>query len=340
MGKKKGGAKSNPPPKAPKAPKAAGKGPARKPTKSRAPGGGNAKKSRSRGGANKRSGNNRRKKKDLLKKKKKGLRGDRGNRKRHKHKQGGGHRKKKPGRTKKVKAAIAQRAYDKYLKKMYIPDESIISTFEMSNVVRERIKQNVRFDSEYPALFSQVLIAAQGVDGSRADDILVDRYVAGPFGARVIMSNAGQKDVYLNSDGVAIFNINGGVLKGSQHTETVVLPNKELRSGESVIEVGGKWVQSKEQAKSLGKWILSHQFDGGEVYSMEVFANPYIDVGDIVVIEYEEMGLTDNIHFVVVSVDTSYSEGMTSEISVRRVHPNAGKTFLQRQGIPQSPILL
>lgn len=334
--------KNNPAPKQP-APKAAPKSKpkkasVRKPTKARVASG-NAKKSRSKNGPN-RKGPSKTKKKTILRRKKKGISGGtKGNAKRNKKKQGGGKRNKNPGRTKRVKV-IAQRAYDKYLKKMYIPDESTISTFEMSNVVRERIKQNVRFDSDYPALFSQILIAAQGVDGSQADDILVDRYVAGPFGARMVISNAGQKDVYLNSDGVAIFNINGGVLKGSQHTETVVLPNKELRSGESVIEVGGKWVQSKAQAKSLGKWILAHQFDGGEVYSMEVFANPYIDVGDIVVIEHNEIGLTDNMHFVVVSVNNSYSEGMTTDISVRRVYPDAGKSFLQRQGIPQSPVLL
>lgn len=284
------------------------------------------------------------KKKRTLKKKKKGLRSKhaKGNRKHRGKRLRGeskprGKRKKRPGND---KTSIADRAYEKYLKKMYLPDESIISTYDMSNVVRERFKKTVRFENEMPALFLKVRVMAQGIDGSVANDVSVERFVPGAFSARLIVQNNGNKDVYLNKGGVALFNINGGVLEKDEHVETVSLPSKEMRTGESAIDIGGVWVQSQDQAKSLGQWIITNQADGGEVYELELFGNPYIDLNDVVVIEYGDKGLDDAMRFVVTSIKHSFNNGFSTKISVRKIWPNSGRSFVHRTGVPQNPLLL
>lgn len=330
VGKKKNGnaPKSNPPRN-------------NKPKRDNGPKGGSKKggsKKRRRGGVKKTRSNahskNRNRKKNRLRRK---------NHKDHvknKRKQGGGKRKKGQGKKKRIKDVIAQRAYDMFLKKMYVPPESTVSTYEMSNVIRERVKRTVRFDTEMPALFSRVLISAQGIDGSVADDISVDRYVAGPFGARLVVSNKGNRDVYLNKDGAAIFNINGGILAGKERTMEVTLPNKEFRTGTGSLELGGRWVQSKAQAEALGTWVLKHQFDGGEVYTLDIFGNPLIDVGDIIFIEYADYGITDYMRFIVSAITHDYSDGLSTEIVVRRIYPDAAQSAVHKMGVSQNPILL
>jgi hypothetical protein len=279
-------------------------------------------------------------------KKKRGLRshlqGETGDKKRRKkrihgkYKQGG-KRKKRAGNTKR---SIADRAYEKYLKKMYIPEDSIISTYDMSNVVRERFKKTVRFETEMPAIATKVRVSAQGIDGSSANDISIERFVPGSFSARLIVQNNGSKDVYLNRDGQALFNINGSVLQNEEHTVSVTLPSKEMRGGESAIDVGGYWVQSREQAESLGQWVLTNQGDGGEAYSMEVFGNPLLDIGDIIIIEYADKGLDDSMRFIITSLNHSFSKGFGTQVSVRKIWPPAGKSFVHKTGVPQNPILL
>lgn len=278
--------------------------------------------------------NKRRPKKDkkgLLKKHGKG----RGRRKRKRKPRG--KRNKNPGRN---KDTIADRAYEKYLKKMYLPDESVVSRYEMNNVVRERIATTVRFENEMPALWTTLLIAAQGVDGSKANDIVVERFIGGPFSARIAIQNNGTDDVYLNRDNVAIFNINGGTLIKNEHTVPVTLPSKEARGGENSIQVGGNWVQSKKQAEELGQWILTNQADGGESYSLDVFGNVFLDIGDIVIIEHAETNLTDAMRFIVTGISHSFSNGLVTSVDVRRVWPTAGRSLAQKSGIPQNPVLL
>ena len=239
-----------------------------------------------------------------------------------------------------TKRSIADRAYEKYLKKMFLPEDSVVSRFEMNNVVRERISRTVRFENEMPALWTTILIAAQGVDGSTADDIVVERFIGGPFSARMSLQNNGNKDIYLNRDGVAIFNINGGTLIKNEHTTSVTLPSKEARGGEHSVQVGGEWVQSKRQAEELGQWILSNQGDGGESYTLEVFGNIFLDVGDVVVIEHADMNITDSMRFIVTGVTNAFDDGLKTSVNVRRIWPNAGRSLSHKAGVPQNPILL
>jgi hypothetical protein len=90
----------------------------------------------------------------------------------------------------------------------------------------------------------------------------------------------------------------------------------------------------------LGQWILSNQADGGESYTMEVFGNPFLDLGDVVVIEYADMNITDSMRFIITGLDHSTDGGYSTRVNVRRIWPNAGKSFAHKVGVPQNPVLL
>lgn len=325
MGKKRG-SPPNPPKPRPPVKKTGGIGKIAK--KQRVTGGNKPKKKRISGAGNKKRTHNKpRIKKSKLRGEKKGLKKIKG-------------RANKMRKQRPTKRSIADRAYERYLKKMFLPEDSVVSRFEMNNVVRERISRTVRFENEMPALWTNILIAAQGVDGSRADDIVVERFIGGPFSARMSLQNNGNKDIYLNRDGVAIFNINGGTLIKNEHTLSVTLPSKEARGGENSVQIGGEWVQSRKQAEELGQWVLTNQGDGGEAYTIHVFGNIFVDLGDIIVIEHGDMNIVDSMRFIITSISNSFDSGLHTEINVRRVWPNAGRSFVHKTGVPQNPILL
>lgn len=251
--------------------------------------------------------------------------------KKHKKK----HKNKNRGRDKNT---IADRAYEEYLQKMNVGRGAKVSVSEMNNVVREKVDMEVRYENEMPALFSNMLISASGM-GDEYDpaSVSVENFVMSPFGASFAIQNNGGSDVYLSKDGMAIFNINGGTLIKREGKTTVVLPSKAERGGESAIEFTGNWIQSLTEAQSLGQWVLAQQGDGGEEYSLEIYGNPYLDVGDVIILEYGELNITDSLRFVIQSIAHDYQNGLKTSITVRRIYPNAAKMFTHTQGISQAP---
>jgi hypothetical protein len=78
-----------------------------------------------------------------------------------------------------------------------------------------------------------------------------------------------------------------------------------------------EWLQNLSDVESLGQWIKSNIINRGKTVTMEVFGNPLISVGDIVTINYTYQGLAGTEKFIVTSVQNSYQEGLSTNITCR-----------------------
>ncbi len=84
------------------------------------------------------------------------------------------------------------------------------------------------------------------------------------------------------------------------------------------------WIQKDWQAEKLGRWIIENQGDGAEIYTVEIFGNPMMSIGEEVDVEYAERGLLPGKQrFVIESITNTVSSGHKTSIRIRRIFPKA-----------------
>lgn len=105
-----------------------------------------------------------------------------------------------------------------------------------------------------------------------------------------------------------------------EDTETVTNDLSILRHGIIAQDLDASWIFSKEDAKTLGKWITDHWADSMDVILLDTFCSTFIQIGDKVNIYYPNANIAEEWIFVVTNKATVFgANGLTTSVTVRRV---------------------
>lgn len=210
---------------------------------------------------------------------------------------------------------------------------------EFGTIMREMSHFKVKYDKAYPALYSQILPTFSKIKG-----YVVSGYTPDAYGAEFLVFNASDSTLVLDDDSQNYLRISGITFTGESNNELtvdsyfserakasdpvyanndIISPTKEdayyndikrSRSmyGRKEFNISTPFIQSEDSAKELLGWISSKVMRTKKSVGIKIFANPMIQLGDIVSIDYQSKDGIDQIkpqesRFVVYNI--SYSRG-------------------------------
>lgn len=193
---------------------------------------------------------------------------------------------------------------------------------EFGAAVHEVREMDVKFDK--PVMHSRLYM-------SNDSQAICAEYIPSAFGAKFLIANTHRANAILNGTDNVTFGPDNGVEQKTLiygRTINVAEESKKIevqddaairRRGEVQLEVDSPWIQTEGSAKALGDWIKLHWAGGMDEVTVECFANPLIQLGDVVAIEYPPANMTAATHkYFVVSVVNNYNEGMETTLTLRR----------------------
>lgn len=190
-----------------------------------------------------------------------------------------------------------------------IPENAID---EFGTTVREIQHVKLKFDDRpvMPIRFST---------GANEYATIVAQKLTNYEGECFVLNNA-SSPIPLQDNTTASFYVIGNSINNSGQLENIIeTTSKEYIKKEPFI-FESKWIQSNEDADTLGNWIKDNAINKGSVIDMTVFGNPILAVGDIISITYPYQGYADGntSKFIVNSISQSYAEGgLSTSISCR-----------------------
>ena len=136
------------------------------------------------------------------------------------------------------------------------------------------------------------------------------------FAAESYVLNTSSASIPLQSSNGASFYLFGNTLSPSGQVE--YLTNKsDLYEPEEPMVFTSKWIQNKNDAKSIGDWIKSKFINRGQIISLTTFGNPLLSVGDIITIKYDYEGLDGTAKFIITTVTQNFAEGLETTLICR-----------------------
>ncbi len=183
---------------------------------------------------------------------------------------------------------------------------------------------------EYDVAFEQFPVGNSYLFLSNTSQAANTEYYSSSYGAKFTVANAYRRNAVLNGEDTLSFGVDNpieqkmfifGRVLFQEDPQVVRVRNESARRrrGVSEIDIQSKWIQTSESATQLGEWI-TEQWGGGQAESaMEIFGNPLIQIGDVVTINYPLKHLSENSKFAVVGKQTSFDEGYTTSLTVRKM---------------------
>jgi hypothetical protein len=182
---------------------------------------------------------------------------------------------------------------------------------EFGTIARELRKVDIKYNSRpafpiYPSVGVNSFIS---IIGSKL----------GSFGAEVYLLNNAGTYVPLDDSGMSSFSIIGNYISESgQYDYTDTLSNEYDNPEPATFD--SKWIQSEPDAKSMSDWIKKQWSKQQIVLEMQIFGNPLISVGDVIVVKYPSNDLDGTQKFIVTNVTNSYNEGLETSITCRSIY--------------------
>ena len=179
---------------------------------------------------------------------------------------------------------------------------------EFGSIFRECAYFNVRYDKAYPALYSKISPTFNDNQG-----YVVSGYNATAYNAEFLIFNV--TDFALNLDNTTgnYLRIQGiSFTQQSQHDLTVDeyftknsnfnnyndfnknyinLQNSRNLYGNNEFTIQGEYIQSKGTAEGIMDWIINKIMKPKKSVGLKIFANPILQLGDIVTINYAQDGV-------------------------------------------------
>jgi hypothetical protein len=211
---------------------------------------------------------------------------------------------------------------------------------EFGTIMREAASFNFRYDLAYPALYAELSKTFNKLKG-----YAVSGFRARSYGAEFLIFNT--TDTTLNLDetsqnflrvqGIAFtsqstnnFSVDDYFLKNSNlsdpqfdSTGLITAVNKVAKNYEDIkasrmlygrrdFSLDVPYVQSSDAAENLMSWLVTKITKPRKAIGLKIFANPMIQLGDIVKIDYTENGINkagnDGDRFVVYNIEYSKSK--------------------------------
>jgi hypothetical protein len=201
--------------------------------------------------------------------------------------------------------------------------------------MREAAYFNVKYDKAYPALYAVISPTFNKIKG-----YTVSGFYAGAYGAEFLIFNATDTFLfldetvgnYLRIQGITFtqdsrydLTVDGYFEKTTNFANpqikedmTILSPvtekqlyndikNSRITYGKNQFSLDSIYIQSSDAANNLMKWLISKIMKPRKSVGVSIFANPAIQLGDIVSIDYsdssDEIAFEPDKRFVVYSID-------------------------------------
>jgi hypothetical protein len=87
------------------------------------------------------------------------------------------------------------------------------------------------------------------------------------------------------------------------------------RRGTIEVEYDSPWIQNESEANRFGDWLTTHWTRGDSTLDAEIFGNPLLELCDVVQVTYNNI----NDKYYVVGIENSFDQGLTTNVTLRRV---------------------
>jgi hypothetical protein len=206
---------------------------------------------------------------------------------------------------------------------------------EFGSIFREMAYFNVRYDKAYPALYAAISPTFNKIRG-----YTVSGFFAGAYGAEFLIFNATDTFLFLDETVGNYLRIQGITFTQDSRYELTVdeyfektsnFANPQIKEDLTILSPGTQkelyndikasritygrnqflldsiYIQSADAANNLMKWLISKIMKPRKSVGVSIFANPTIQLGDIVSIDYsdssDEVAFEPEKRFVVYSID-------------------------------------
>ena len=187
---------------------------------------------------------------------------------------------------------------------------------EFGTIMRECSYFNIKYDRAYPALYAQLSPTFNRIKGYVTSGFYADSY-----GAEFLIFNATDTALsldetsgnYLRIQGVTFtqdttqsltvddyFQKAGNMYESSFVSDNAITSSlvekvkfneiklSRMAYGKNEFSLETPYIQTEDQAKSLMKWIINKLMKPKRSIGVKVFANPMIQLGDLVTIDYKD----------------------------------------------------
>lgn len=210
---------------------------------------------------------------------------------------------------------------------------------EFGTIMREASYFNVKYDKAYPALYAKIAPTFNSIRG-----YTVSGFHGGSYGAEFLIFNATDSSLNLDETSGNYLRILGITFtQASQNDYTVDdhfskksdfsnpqisagviaesplkvkkdfydVKNSRSMYGKNEFSLDATYIQSRDAATEMMSWIISKVMKPRKSIGVKIFANPSIQLGDLVRIDYVKDGVSQladpNTRFVVYNIDYSKS---------------------------------
>lgn len=153
----------------------------------------------------------------------------------------------------------------------------------------------------------------------------------GPFGADFTLVNKARHNAVAHGEDTITFGADNSVsqklmvygrqLKPEDGVPVTSINRRSLiRNGRIDLDVANEWIQTKTHAQALADWIAQDHGGGEFTASAEVFANPHIQLGDIVAFEHPDRDVNSIYdRYFVVGKSIKYDGTLQMDLTLRSV---------------------
>jgi hypothetical protein len=200
---------------------------------------------------------------------------------------------------------------------------------EFGTIMRECAYFNVRYDKAYPALYSKISPTFNDSQG-----YVVSNFRSNPYSAEFLIFNATDFALnldestgnYLRIQGVTFtqqsaydltveeyFQKNSDLNNYENYTDLnnrfIAIQNSRNTYGKKEFTISGTYIQNIDTANNLMEWMVNKNMHPKKSLGVTIFANPAIQLGDIVKIDYNIDNVLQNTtaRFVVYHMEYSRS---------------------------------
>ena len=211
---------------------------------------------------------------------------------------------------------------------------------EFGTIMREAAYFNVKYDKAYPALTAQMSPTISSFKG-----YTVSGFIPTAYGAEFMVFNCtdnilmvgAETGNYLRIQGVTLTDdvastltvddyynkradFSNPVFSGTKletidlYNQYVDIKNSRTTYGIKEFDITAKYIQDQDVANELMGWIISKISKPRKAVGVEVFGVPYVQLGDIVKVDYidednvNQISLTSDSRYVVYSSEYTYNE--------------------------------
>jgi hypothetical protein len=237
-------------------------------------------------------------------------------------------------------SGILQESYLTGISSLTPPTYSIYFE-EFGTIMRECAYINAKFDNAYPALYAKIVNAPDKVK-----EYTISGFEANAYGAEFLIFNATDTllDVstttsnFLKIQGIAFTSDSSNELtvddyfkKKSSFSDPELIgdvivysPNiqkekynnvklSRMNYGKSAFSIEAEYIQTTEDAENLMGWLVDKLMVPKKAIGLEIFANPTIQLGDIISIDYKnnnglDLVTSSSSRFVIYNIE--YSRGL------------------------------